>query len=499
MPLRPPLYSQRSLVLTLIALLGAGFLATSFLSYYASRASIRDNIVNTELPLTSDTVYSEIQKDLVRPILISSMMSRDTFMRDWVVNGEQNPEQMTRYLNEVMTHYGAYTSFFISNNNLTYYQAKGVLKKIRSDDPNDLWYFRVRDMQTPYEINLDPDTANNNRLTFFINYKVFDYNERFIGAAGVGLTVDAVIQLIDKYQQRYQRSVYFVDNFGRLVLTGADGGPDDARAGQSLSNLASMKTLLLQLPKPHDGTYEYAEPDGQGHFLNVRFIPELNWYLFVDKREDGALSEIRHSLYLNLLICLLVTLIVLALLNRVFKRYQGQIQAQATLDSLTELPNRRGFDLVAAQAMHEAQREPKPLTALLLDLDHFKALNDTYGHLAGDQVLIGFARDLKRCLRHSDIVCRWGGEEFIVLLKDTDGETGLMIAEKIRQYVEEQRYAYNDQALKLTVSIGLTTLQPDDTLHSLLSRADHAMYRAKQSGRNRTCAECLTPVMHSPT
>ena len=84
MPRRSPLYSQRSLVLVLIALLGSGFLATSLLSYYASRDSIRDSIVNTELPLTSDTVYSEIQKDLVRPVLISSMMARDTFMRDWV-------------------------------------------------------------------------------------------------------------------------------------------------------------------------------------------------------------------------------------------------------------------------------------------------------------------------------------------------------------------------------------------------------------------------------
>ncbi|KAB0499934.1 sensor domain-containing diguanylate cyclase [Pseudomonas vancouverensis] len=485
---RSPLYSQRSLVLTLVALLSAGFLATSLLSYYASRASIRDNIVNTELPLTSDTVYSEIQKDLVRPILISSMISRDTFMRDWVVNGEKDPDQMTRYLNEVMTHYGAYTAFFVSNTSLTYYHAKGVLKHVRTDEPRDAWYFRVRDMKAPYEINVDPDLANKDNLTFFINYKVYDYNNRFIGAAGVGLTVDAVIKLIDKYQQRYQRSVYFVDNFGRLVLTGAEGGPQGAHIGQKLSDLDSMKELVGRLPKPHSGSYEYSG-QGQGHFLNVRFIPELNWYLFVDKLEDSALGEIRQSLYLNLLICLLVTLIVLTLLNRVVKRYQDKIQAQATLDSLTELPNRRGFDLLAAQAMHEAQREPKPLTALLLDLDHFKALNDTYGHLAGDQVLIGFARDLQSCLRHADIVCRWGGEEFIVLLKDTDGKTGQMIAEKIRQHVEQQRYAYNDQALQVTVSIGLTTLQPDDTLHSLLSRADHAMYRAKQSGRNRTCME----------
>ncbi|AMS13782.1 diguanylate cyclase [Pseudomonas chlororaphis] len=488
MPLSSPLYSQRWLIITLIALLGGGFMVTSLLSYYASRTSIRDNIVNTELPLTSDTVYSEIQKDLVRPILISSMMSRDTFMRDWVMAGERDPEQMTRYLNEVMTHYGAYTAFFVSNSSLTYYHAKGVLKKIAPDTPRDAWYFRVRDMATPYEINVDPDQANQNNLTFFINYKVYDYQDNFIGAAGVGLKVDAVIKLIDRYQQRYQRSVYFVDTQGRIVLTGAEGGPQGARAGQSLFELENLRDLRARLPKPHSGNYEYSAPD-QRHFLNVRFIPELNWYLFVDKREDSALGDIRRSLYLNLLICLAITLMVLTLLNGVVRRFQRKIETQATLDSLTGLPNRRGFDLLAAQAMLEAQREPKPLTALLLDLDHFKRLNDTYGHLAGDQVLSGFARHLASCLRQSDIVCRWGGEEFIVLLKDTDSATALKIAEKIRLLIEQQRYTYQGKNMRLTVSIGVTTLQADDTLHSLLSRADHAMYRAKQTGRNRTCVE----------
>ncbi|MBU4637040.1 sensor domain-containing diguanylate cyclase [Pseudomonas chlororaphis] len=488
MPLSSPLYSQRWLIITLIALLGGGFMATSLLSYYASRTSIRDNIVNTELPLTSDTVYSEIQKDLVRPILISSMMSRDTFMRDWVMGGERDPEQMTRYLNEVMTHYGAYTAFFVSNSTLTYYHAKGVLKKIAPDTPRDAWYFRVRDMATPYEINVDPDQANQNNLTFFINYKVYDYQDNFIGVAGVGLKVDAVVKLIDRYQQRYQRSVYFVDTQGRIVLTGAEGGPQGARAGQSLSELENLRDLQVRLPKPHSGSYEYSAPDRR-HFLNVRFIPELNWYLFVDKREDSALGDIRRSLYLNLLICLAITLIVLTLLNGVVRRFQRKIETQATLDSLTGLHNRRGFDLLAAQAMLEARRESKPLTALLLDLDHFKRLNDTYGHLAGDQVLSGFARHLESCLRKSDIVCRWGGEEFIVLLKDTDSATALKIAEKIRQLIEQQRYTYEGKNMQLTVSIGVTTLQADDTLHSLLSRADHAMYRAKQTGRNRTCVE----------
>jgi predicted signal transduction protein with EAL and GGDEF domain len=132
----------------------------------------------------------------------------------------------------------------------------------------------------------------------------------------------------------------------------------------------------------------------------VRYIPELNWYLFVDKREDGALSDIRQSLYLNLSdlpgrdvdwCC--------TLLNRVIKRFQMRSNAQATLDSLTGLPNRRGFDLLAAQAMHEAQREHKPLTALLLDLDHFKAseryLRPPCRRSGADRL----RRDLESCLR----------------------------------------------------------------------------------------------------
>lgn len=98
MPLRSTLFSQRSLIFTLLLLLACGFLATSLLSYFASRSAIRDGIINTELPLTSDTVYSEIQKDLIRPVLIASMMAQDTFLRDWVLSGEQDTARMTRYL-----------------------------------------------------------------------------------------------------------------------------------------------------------------------------------------------------------------------------------------------------------------------------------------------------------------------------------------------------------------------------------------------------------------
>lgn len=487
MSLPPTRHTQASLVLLLLFLLGSGFLTTSLLSYYASRDSIRDSIINTELPLTSDTVYSEIQKDLVRPILISSMMARDTFLRDWVLAGEQDTAQMTRYLREVQEHYGAFTSFFVSDRSSTYYQSKGVLKRVKPDEPRDVWYYRVRMQPEPYEINVDVDMANADRLTIFINYKVVDYDGNFIGATGVGLAVDAVVKLIDDYQQRYERSVYFVDTTGRITLTGAQGGPQGTKVGDSLADIPGLSDMLEKLPSPQSGRFEYQE-HGREHFLNVRYIPELEWYLFVDKH-DKALAGIRQGLYINLLLCLLVTAIVLTLVSLAIRRYQQRIAALATTDVLTELPNRRGFDILAEQALQEAQREQSPLCAVLLDLDNFKLINDEHGHLAGDEVLQRFARQLRDKLRQSDILCRWGGEEFILLLKNTDRQAAHDLAEKLRQQCAQQRYAIADQTLQVTASLGLSQWQPGESLHSLLGRTDRALYRAKQSGRDRVCVE----------
>ncbi len=493
MPLRLPKATQISLLLLLVVLLGAGFSSTSLVSYYTSREALRNNIINSELPLTSDTVYSEIQKDLVRPVLISSMMARDTFLRDWVVAGEQDPEQMTRYLQEVLSHYDAFTAFFVSDKTRLYYQAKGILKQVSEHEARDQWYWHTRSMQAPYEINADVDMANADRLTLFINYKVFDYDNNFIGVSGVGLAVDAVVKLIDDYQERYQRSVFFVDSSGQITLTGASGGPMGAKVGQLLSDVKPLAGLLSQLPKPQSGSFEY-QVENNGHFLNVRYIPELNWYLFVDQHEGQSLGTIRQTLYLNLLICLLVTAIVLASVGIVMRRYQRRIEALATTDVLTDLPNRRGFNILAGQALQEAKRSQNPLHALLIDLDHFKQLNDTYGHLAGDEVLRAFARQLRSNLRKADIVCRWGGEEFILLLKDTDSSTAQQLAEKIRAQTEHNHYPFAGVNLHISTSMGLTELRADDSLDSLLGRADKALYRAKASGRNRLCTDIRASV-----
>lgn len=475
------LSDKRRLIFLLSLLLAAGFLATSFASYYVSKSSIRESILTNELPLTSDNIYSEIQKDLVQPIFISSMMANDTFLRDWVLDNEQAPDRVSKYLKEIQAKYGAVTAFFVSERSHTYYYEGGVLKKVSETDPVDAWYSRVRTMTAPYEINFDPDEAHHNALTFFINYRMSDYEGNYIGAAGVGLRVDTVRKLIENYQQRYQRKIYFVDSKGRIVLF----GDNTEYAGKNVYEIQGLDEQAASILNTDSGSFQY-QNGGHTILLNVRYVPELKWHLFVEKREDDALSKIREALALNLLICVVVTGFVLTITNLTINRYQQRLEVMATTDKLTGLANRYAFEAVAEHALREAKRGGDPVCAMLIDIDHFKEINDKHGHFAGDTVIHDVAATIRANLRDSDMVCRWGGEEYLAMLKHCDIRNAEFIAEKIRAAVKDEVFNHNEHEIRTTVSLGIAEYVNGESVENLLGRADNALYAAKTAGRDRT-------------
>jgi diguanylate cyclase (GGDEF)-like protein len=479
-PLAGRIGDKHRLIATLSLLLCLAFAATATVNYQVSSSAIRESIVASELPLTSDNLYSEIQKDLIRPVLISSMMASDTFLRDWVLAGERDNRAMVKYLREIKDRYGAFTSFFISERTRTYYQTEGVLKTVREDEPRDVWYFRVRAMSAPYEINVDPDLANQDTMTIFINYRVLDYGKRFLGVAGVGITMDAARALIDSYQKRYGRDIYFVDRRGAITLIGQNSRvqASDVRA------IEGMGAIADGILRTGAGSFQYTR-GGRERLLNVRLIPELDWFLFVEGTADEALEGVRRTLYANLIICILVTVIVLLATSLTINRYQSRLEEMATTDKLTGLANRQAFDLLVPQAISEALRHKAPLCAILIDIDHFKAVNDRLGHLAGDKALRSVAGIIKSSLRASDIVARWGGEEFLVILKNVVPTQAVLLAEKIRQAVEDAPIAWRSEAIRLTVSLGVAAHRDGDTPDQLIARADRALYEAKEQGRNR--------------
>jgi len=162
-----------------------------------------------------------------------------------------------------------------------------------------------------------------------------------------------------------------------------------------------------------------------------------------------------------------------------------ETQRQASMDLLTGLMNRRAFLPAIRGEVARGQRYKQPLSVLLLDIDHFKHINDRHGHAAGDQVLASVGRMLQRTLRNTDFAARWGGEEFVVSLTCTDVEGGRVVAERTRAAVEALVIEVEGTRIPVTTSVGLASLQPDENVDQLMDRADRAMYAAKYGGRNR--------------
>ena len=163
-------------------------------------------------------------------------------------------------------------------------------------------------------------------------------------------------------------------------------------------------------------------------------------------------------------------------------------QKVAKVDSLTGLHNRRWLEETYTRELKRSNDGNFSLSAFMLDIDHFKNINDTYGHLAGDQVLIAVAQEITRCLRPSDMPVRYGGEEFTVFLPNTTVDNAKIIAERLRAGVEKIRVALSTgEVINVTISVGFTERQAGDTVESIIKRADDALYHAKESGRNRVC------------
>jgi diguanylate cyclase (GGDEF)-like protein len=172
-------------------------------------------------------------------------------------------------------------------------------------------------------------------------------------------------------------------------------------------------------------------------------------------------------------------------------RLFNETERLAITDGLTGLYNRRHIIQLAEKELERAKRYHHPLSLILFDVDRFKNINDTYGHPAGDKVLMNIAQYCLSRMRTTDIFGRFGGEEFLVLLPETDRESAIVVAERLRQEIEFLRVNTDERQISITISIGVVTYtsRKNISLEELMKRLDHALYAAKHEGRNRVVSE----------
>ena len=285
----------------------------------------------------------------------------------------------------------------------------------------------------------------------------------------------------------------------QMVWTITSGAVAYVLAGDARGLVLSVLAMILFF-----GTFglTMAEVIGIGVYALLAFASAIG----VSSRFNANASGYLDIAYALMVLILLSGCIALNLrIQRIRAKLQQQREALAqalevnrelaTRDELTGLINRRAMLDLMALEHSRSLRSGRPLLLAQLDIDHFKPINDQHGHATGDRALQAFAGTVRASVRDTDVLARWGGEEFVLMLTDTSADQARGLLERIRQAVQALEIAHSAGSLQLTVSIGLAQHLPGDTVERTLERADQALYRAKALGRNRVV---VAPAVHRP-
>ena len=263
-----------------------------------------------------------------------------------------------------------------------------------------------------------------------------------------------------------------------------------AEEALDLLKMNDFQVVITDIMLPAMGGLELTEIIKKKNGVDVIVITGYsNEYTYEEAINVGASDFVIKPVRLEELLLRLKRVLKERQLTEERTRMMQKLQKLAITDGLTKLYNSRSFYTQLELEVDRFNRYKHPLSLLLLDIDHFKDYNDTYGHLEGDKVLVRFSQIIKSCLRTNDSAYRYGGEEFTVILPETGGEEAKTVAQRIRKTLEAEKFEPLPGSLvKITISIGVTQYHPKEELSAFIQRADKAMYLSKENGRNKVSA-----------
>jgi diguanylate cyclase (GGDEF)-like protein len=488
----PPTLPRARLLTWVIAIIAAGSLATTLAGYAVARSALRDTITSTALPLTSDSVYSEVRKALLEPVGVAQQMATNTFLVDWASAPTEDELAVRNYLRAVRDVTGARTTFFISERTKRYYHPDFGDRTVSANDPEDSWYFAVTQGDDPYQINVDTDSRNAGVLSVFVNYQVRDQAGVLLGITGVGILFDDLQTKLTEQATKFNQQIFFTDATGSVMLTSSGGPALGSNVRDAYGSIAQLTTESN--PSTARPASFSVKRDDKHVLVNARFLDELGWTLIVEQADGKTVHPLRKGLIANLFVGLVVSAFIGFVLVLGLRRSQQRLRDSAMRDQLTLALNRAaGVELLdnlrtQMSRSHRTEKDSDQDHALdhvlLLDVDHFKAINDSLGHFAGDEVLRSVADGIRSCIRETDALIRWGGEEFVVVLPHCNLENAQRVAESIRSRIALLAER-GDSLSPVTTSIGVAPLLRDGSWEAGLRIADDALYVAKRNGRNQ--------------
>jgi diguanylate cyclase (GGDEF)-like protein len=461
-----------------------GFAAVGITSYTTYSEIIKDDIVNIS-KLTATNIYSDIRNELTKPIFVSLTMANDSFLKNWLIEEKEaedvssHQHKLQQYLLGIKTKYNYNSVFLVSETSKYYYHYNGINKIVSKTDEHDQWYYSFLDSGLSYDLDVDSDEANQNRLTVFVNCRITDEDGKLLGVTGVGLDINHVQSLLKAFEDEFDLEAMLFNQKGVIQVHSnsvdiENGNIFDTDTLSSHKESITENLNSLEIMKSETTIFD-------GYYI-TRYIEDLNWYLLV-KKDTSVLEESFESQIIKLLIVyFIIASGVLFIVNIIIKRNGRAMMSMSKTDLLTNLLNRRGFNDNMSKVIDELS-PAKPFYVFVFDIDNFKNVNDIHGHLVGDNVLKEVSRLASDIFAEKGVISRWGGDEFAGYIF---GEKEQVIKDLDRFY-QRLKETRGLSLYGTTVSMGVTRAYSVDTVDTLIYRADKALYEVKGTGKAKYC------------
>lgn len=418
---------------------------------------------------------SLIVEQLMKPLHVSQTLAKAKELKDLMAAGVMDETVIFDSLKRLEKEFGM--SFFIaSETSRRQYNSDGTSLDLIEGQVN--WYFKYKDADT----DAVADIGKWEDTHFYIDLKIYDENNKFLGFFGVGKSLRIFLSLFDQFKQKYGYDFIFVDQHKNITLS---SDPELIAANSKFHNLTDLswyQALSEEVRSKNSLNNLLVRQNGQDYLIAEVSIAPFDWTLYLMSPLQARQTQISRTFIFSVVSLLVVIFGLFILIYNLLYYFKRDIQKSGDTDHLTKLANRRKIE----QVYNELMEKQMSLGLILLDIDNFKAVNDTHGHNAGDQVLRQISTMLQRELREQDVLGRWGGEEFVILLPETGPHEAMNIAQHLRERMATMTISTGSASIQVTGSFGVTFTATPRSLTEVISSADDALYHAKRDGRNMT-------------
>ncbi len=467
--------------LIIILSIVAGFIGMVYKDTVAYQDLAERHLKNI-LSLSDTDISNHIENSMTKPVMVSKTMANDQFLKEWLSEepGKAGDSaymgQLYGYLKAYQEKYNYTTVFCISAKTGNYYYQNGFNKTVSKNDEHDVWYYNFINSGHEYDIEVDTNQVSGNSITVFVNFRVESSSGELLGVIGVGLQVEKIEDTIRSYERDYGLSVYIINIGG--AENSFTGNTDIFIREDELARRTGITDKIV-LDKTGEPNMQWFTTGDKRICLITKYNATLGWRLILEKDTSSISKAFQDRVKDNIIFMVIALVACVLVTTAVFVNYNGRIMRIENTDELTGLPNRKLFAKQYAVFVRKHRERKKAM--FMLDIDHFKNINDTYGHVFGNTVLEGVGEKLRGAINKYGIAARWGGDEFLGVLAATPQEARQIF----ERYMDSNKDGKHDGNGCVTVSIGIAEVNPKLDMEEMIKRADEAMYRSKEGGRNR--------------